>query len=139
MRLSLFWLCISILLISCRSPLKQEDLVHLNGYWEIDRVEFPDGAEKNYGSNTTLDYIKIEGFEGFRKKAYPKIDGTFQVTDDAELFKISQMESEFYMNYQNELSQWQELLKDVSRDRFSVVNEENITYYYKRYEPISLE
>ncbi len=139
MRYSASCLCFILILLSCKQQPSQEDLVHLNGYWEIERVEFADGTEKNYGSSTTLDYIQIQGMDGFRKKAYPNIDGTFRVTDDAEPFKVSLIDNSFYMNYQNELSQWQELLKDISQDNFTVVNEENITYYYKRYEPISID
>lgn len=127
-----------ICLLGCGPTVAEKDLPLLNGYWEIEEVVFPDGNTKKYGSSTTIDYIEVEGKKGFRKKVYPKLDGSFEVTDDAEFFTLKASEKGFVFDYDTGLSEWQEELVRLSENHFSAVNEEGITYRYKRFEPINI-
>ncbi len=127
-----------ICLLSCKQSISESDLTKLNGYWEISEVEFPDGTTKEYKANTTIDFIKIASFKGFRKKVQPTLEGTYFANDDAESFLILQKEDSFELHYKNNLSEWNELLTALSDNSFSVVNKEGITYRYKRYEPINI-
>ena len=47
-----------LLLVSCQSEIKKEDLSKLNGYWGIKEVELPNGEKKDYKINETIDYYK---------------------------------------------------------------------------------
>ena len=134
-----FWstFLILCLYVGCTPKVSQDSLLYLNGYWEIKEVEFPDGNTKEYKVNTNLDYIKIDGLVGFRKKVQPKFDGTYITTDDAEPFRILREDETFALYYKNELSAWTERITSLSEDRFSVINEDNITYSYARYVPIN--
>ncbi|NNL81966.1 MAG: hypothetical protein HKP28_01160, partial [Winogradskyella sp.] len=39
----------------------------INGYWEIEKVVFPNGETKEYKYNDLIDYISInESLKGFR-------------------------------------------------------------------------
>ena len=38
-----------------------DDLKNLNGYWEIEKVTFPNGETKDYSVSTTIDYIELKG------------------------------------------------------------------------------
>jgi hypothetical protein len=127
-----------LLLLSCHAPLSVADLPMLNGYWEIDEVDAPDGTAKTYGVNGTVDYIELEGLNGFRKKVQPKLDGGYLASDDASFFKIREKEGRFYMSYHTDYATWEEELLHLDMEGFTVVNAENITYYYKRFEPISI-
>lgn len=128
-----------LLCVGCSSGISKEDLPKLNGYWEIEQVVFPDGSTKDYTVNTTVDYIQWDATEGFRKKMRPKFDGTYETSDDAEAFTISEKDGYFSIDYKTELSEWTERLIVLEDDAFSVVNEDSLQYDYKRFEPISVE
>lgn len=131
-------LVIVLLLLGCHNRISSENLILLNGYWEIEKVILPNGETKEYELNTTIDYIEIKDLSGFRKKVYPKFDGTFDTSNDAELFSIVAQNDGFEIHYKTELSTWIEVLKTLSENSFSVTNAEQITYYYKRFEPVNV-
>lgn len=128
-------LCI-LFVTGCEQPVTEADLKHLNGYWEIEEVSGPDGSVKTYGLNTSIDYLELNGMQGFRKKVQPQADGTFLTSDDATYFQITKKGAQYFMIYGQEEAPWEEQLLSLDDSTFSVVNSENITYHYKRYEPI---
>ncbi|MFK5974772.1 MAG: hypothetical protein QM485_16030 [Flavobacteriaceae bacterium] len=138
MKASLLILCF-FFTIGCTNSISEKDLKNLNGYWEIHRVTFADGKTKEYTINPSVDYIQIDGLNGFRKKVYPKFDGTYDTSNDAEFFVIISDKSNFEFNYKSELSQWKETIITLSTNKFSVIDKENITYEYKRFEPINVQ
>lgn len=121
----------------CTQKVSEEDLAYLNGYWEISEVTFPNGETKEFTINPTIDYIELSGLEGFRKKVQPKFDGNYITSNDAEVFVINKNGGVFEFQYKNEMSQWKEQIKSISKDRFSVVNQDTLTYSYKRFQPIN--
>lgn len=123
----------------CTSKVSKEDIANLNGYWEIEKVTFANGDTKDYGVNQTVDYIKLDGFKGFRKKMQPKFDGSFSTSNDAEPFIIQNANGRFEFQYKNEMSEWKEEIKSISKDRFSVINQDALTYTYRRYQTMSLK
>jgi len=129
---------VSSFFLGCTSSISREELKNLNGYWEIGQVVFPDGNTKQYKMNTNIDYIQMENLQGYRKKVQPRLNGTYETSDDAEVFLISERDGSFYVNYKTELSEWSEKLVALDADSFSVINEEGLRYEYKRFEPISI-
>ncbi len=138
MRTAIFFLAF-FLLLSCGRKVTSEDLVYLDGYWEIEEVVFPSGDRKAYDMNATIDYIETSGMSGYRKKVQPLPDGSYITSDDAENFVISERNGLFYMVYSNEMSIWEEEIEALSPERFRVVNQDQIHYIYKRYQPLTLE
>lgn len=132
----LFLIC---MLAGCAKNVTKEELPKLNGYWEIEKVVFPDGNAKEYSVNPMVDYVQLQGDKGYRKKVQPKFDGTYDTSNDAEPFQIVEIEERFYMLYKNNMSTWREQLLAVEDDFFSVVNEAGLQYHYKRFEPISVD
>lgn len=128
-----------LLFFGCATQVSQEDLNNLNGYWEIEQVTFPGGETKDFTVNPSVDYIELNDLMGFRKKMQPKFDGSFTTSDDAEPFEIKTVQDGFEFHYENEMSKWVETIQSVSKDHFSVVNEDNITYTYKRFRPIDID
>lgn len=135
-RLVILWVLFTI---SCSEDITSEELNYLNGYWEIEEVELPNGIKKEYPMNTVVDYIEIEDSTGFRKKMVPRFDGNFETSDDAETFKILKEEDNYSLTYKNPLSERKETLVSLSKNRFSVKNPEGIIYRFKRFEPIKVE
>lgn len=128
-----------IVLSACSSKNKTVDLNELTGYWEIEKVVFPDGQEKVYGLNTSIEYFLLDGERGFRKKVQPQLDGQYLTSDDAQRFTIRQLENEeFILEYANEGLQWQEKLGELTADRLIVISDQEVTYVYKRYIPLDL-
>ncbi len=124
---------------SCNdSSVNKDDLHYLNGYWEISEVEFPDGSKKQYAVNTSIDFIKFEDGKGYRKKMQPRFDGTYDTSNDVEDFSISNLNETITLHYTSEFSEWEEKLVQLDSLTFSVVNQEGITYSYKRFEPIKI-
>ncbi|NDV16055.1 hypothetical protein GO009_08465 [Muricauda sp. TY007] len=127
----LFWSCND-------SSVNKDDLRYLNGYWEISEVEFPDGSKKQYAVNTSIDFIKFEDGKGYRKKMQPRFDGTYDTSNDMEDFEVSHTNETIILLYSTELSEWEEKLVQLDSVSFSVINQEGVTYKYKRFEPIKI-
>ena len=128
-----------ILCISCGQKVEKEDLEFLSGYWEICVVEFPSGDKKRYEINTTVDYIEVSGMEGYRKKVQPLPDGSFITSDDAENFSLSSRDDAYIMLYNNEMSEWEEEIEQLTETLLVLKNNEQIRYIYKRYHPVILD
>lgn len=126
-------------LIGCQNKVNQVDLPYLNGYWEIDKVSFPDGTNKEYTVNTSIDYIEINDLKGYRKKVQPRFNGTYDTSNDAEMFTIYEKDDVFTINYKTDLSEWHEKIVSLSENSFTVLSEDNLKYHYKRFEPINIE
>lgn len=127
-----------ILCVSCGQKVEKEDLDFLNGYWEISVVEFPSGDKKRYEINTTVDYIEVSGMKGYRKKVQPLPDGSFITSDDAENFSLSSRNDVFIMLYNNEMSEWEEEIEQLTETLLVLKNNEQIRYIYRRYHPVIL-
>jgi hypothetical protein len=136
-QLSIILVC--ILQYSCGDPITKEDLTFLDGYWEIKQVKFPNGDTKTYEMNGTIDYIEVTGTKGYRKKVQPIIDGSFQTSDDAEYFTIMERDGAFIMVYESTMAVWEEEIRSIKETELELVNEEQITYIYERFQPITLE
>lgn len=130
---------LAVLMTSCANKVKTEDLGHLNGYWEIEKVEFPDGNIKEYSINATVDYFEVAEMMGYRKKVQPLLDGSYQTSDDAEKFTIHEYNGEFLLRYKNNLSEWEEKIRLLTPNQCVFVNQDLITYHYRRFEQINLE
>ncbi len=133
---SLFPVLIILFLSACKKEIAREDIGLLDGYWEIERAEGPDGQSRSYRINTTVDYLQLEGLEGFRKKVQPQADGSFLTSDDATTFEIRQKDNRYFMVYLVDGMEWSEQLLKLDSMSFSVLNEEHITYHYKRYQSL---
>jgi hypothetical protein len=127
------------LLNACTTSVSKEELIKLNGYWEIIEVEFSNGQKKSYKVNPSIDYIELKEMKGYKKKVQPKFDGTYNISNDSEPFTIIEKDGVFMFTYKNILSEWEEKLISIDDNTFIISNEDNITYTYKRYEPIKIQ
>lgn len=135
---------IFFLVVCCKDKISEDSLNQLNGYWEIEKVIFPDGSTKEYSINTSIDYISVARKKGYRKKVQPKFDGTYDTSNDADPFIIFEQEGSFSIHYNTEnnsdpMTQRSEELVSLSEENFAVRNADGITYLYKRFEPINIK
>ncbi len=122
------------------SQQKIENLSQLNGYWEIEKVTFPSGESKGYKVNTVIDFIQVKNDStGTREKVMPRLDGTFISMNEYESFSIKKEDGQFFMVYNNEEGYRKEQLVKLTKDIFAVSNDQDKTYFYKRFEKFSLK
>lgn len=134
MKYSIYLLLLT--LVSCGSHPPEEMISHLNGYWEIEKVKFPDGSEKAFTLSTTIDYLEVQGDSGVRKKVSPQLDGTFLTFDQNELFTILVRNDSLILAYKTPFDRWEETVIQASPSELVVVNKDLKEYHYKPYQVI---
>ena len=126
--LVLFFLSI----LSCKSDVKPEDLQQLNGFWEIEKVQMPDGSTKEFKINESLDFIKYDNINGSRNKVIPQLDGSLLSNNLFEKFTITEKDNTFWLNYKTEHTSWTEELINLSNDKLVVKNSNDLMYFYTK-------
>ncbi|MDL2143039.1 hypothetical protein QQY79_10960 [Flavobacterium tructae] len=131
-------LVLSLLLISCKQEIKPADIAKLNGYWEIEKVVFDKGEDKDYGMNENFDYFNIKGTKGTRTKVMAQLDGTFLTTDTFEDVSVRFKGDQVFLDYKTDYAKWSEELISISEETFVVKNDQNKEYHYKKTGPVNL-
>ena len=133
------FLFVSLFFISCQQKIKPEDLVNINGYWEIEKVGFDKGEDKQYVMNESYDYFEIwKNNYGFRKKVMPQLDGTFIVNDTYENIKIRFKDDQVFMDYVTPYAKWTEELIAVTEDKLVFKNQDEKEYHYKKAQKLNI-
>jgi hypothetical protein len=125
--------------LSCKQKITDADISNLNGYWEIEKVELPDGDKKEYKVNETIDFFKIDGNKGFRKKVMPQLDGTYLTNDIQEDIVIAVKDGDATIQYKTTYASWKEEIIELTKDKLVVKNEQDLEYHYKRPVKFSLK
>jgi hypothetical protein len=125
-------LILSFLFVSCRQEIKPVDIVKINGYWEIEKVVFDKGEDKDYGMNESYDYFQIIENKGFRKKVMPQLDGTFLVNDTSEKVAVRFTDGKVLLDYSTSFTKWSEELIAISDSVMVLKNTQNMEYNYKK-------
>ncbi len=136
----LYLIFISILLLtSCKSDISKEDLSKINGYWEIEKVHFPNGEDKEYTINETNDYFEIKNDQGFRKKVIAQLNGKYLENGLAEKIKVEFKEDKVLLHYVTPYAKWTEEVIEISDEKLVLKNNDNLEYHYKKPIPFSLK
>jgi hypothetical protein len=128
-----------MLLVSCHSNVKKEDIKKLNGYWEINQVKFSTGKTKDYKVNETIDYFELKSNKGFRQKVMPQFDGKFQTNGIKENIKVVENDNSFFLEYNTKFGKWKEEIISIEDSILVLKNKENLEYTYKKFKPFSLK
>jgi hypothetical protein len=128
-----------MLLVSCHSNVKKEDIKKLNGYWEIKEVKFSTGKTKDYKINETIDYFELKSNKGFRQKVMPQFDGKFQTNGIKENIKVVENDNSFFLEYNTKFGKWKEEIISIEDSILVLKNKENLEYTYKKFKPFSLK
>ena len=128
-----------VLFISCQQQVSPEAISKINGYWEIQMVELPDGKEKEYKINETVDYFEWNENKGFRKKVKPQLDGTFITNNEAEEIQLSDSLGSYTIQYKTAYAQWKEEIVVITDSVLVLKNKQNLVYHYKRFTPFSIK
>ncbi|EZH73302.1 hypothetical protein ATO12_20080 [Aquimarina atlantica] len=123
---------------SCTTTDPKEHIQYLDGYWEIKKVVLSDGNEKEYKFNQDIDFFEIKDSIGIRKKVRPKLDGSFTVTDNQEVFSITIENDSVRLHYKNSLATWKETIISAKENEIVFKNETGNVYFYQRYQKLQL-
>jgi hypothetical protein len=132
-------LSVVLISISCSNTVSDEELKHLTGYWEIEEVILPDGTDKEYKINPTIDYFEIRGKTGFRKKVMPQFDGSYRVNDLSEKISVTEEEGTTYISYVTDYAKWKEEIVELNDKELVLKNNHGMEYRYKKPEPFSVK
>jgi hypothetical protein len=127
-----------LLFVSCEQEIKPADIAKLNGYWEIEKVIFEKGEEKEYKMNETFDFFQIKNNKGVRTKVMPQFDGTFLSTDTFENVSVRFAGEQVFLDYKTDYAKWSEEIILLSDDKLVVKNPQKIEYHYKKAGPVNL-
>jgi lipocalin-like protein len=125
--------------VGCKQKIDEKELAKINGYWEIEKAELPDGSSKEYKVNSTIDYFEIKGNAGFRKKVMPQLDGTYLINNLAEKIEITNNDGDVILNYSTSYAKWKERIVAISDEQLVIVNDQDIEYHYKKPKPFSVK
>ena len=131
-------LLISLLLFACQQKIQPNDIATINGYWEIEKVTFDKGTDKDYKMNESYDYFEIKDNKGIRKKVMPQLDGTFLVNDTFENVTVRFVDNKVFLDYETPYMKWSEELIALSDEELVLLNKEKTEYHYKKATPINL-
>ena len=137
-RFSLLVLLI-LLLMGCTNAVKESDIKMMQGYWEIEKVVFPNGKEKEYKVNEIIDFFDLKQKAISRKKVKPQFDGSYIMFGDAEAISVSVRDDTAFLEYKTPYAQWKEEIIELSQDKLVLRNEQNTEYHYKRPIPFSIK
>lgn len=137
MQKHLYLLLLLTVITACKSSIQEGEISRLEGYWEITKVVFQDGTTKPYTVNTTVDYIGIDGFNGYIKKMKPGLNGRYQTSNKAAQFKLIQKDGLWEIHFEGDQKSTLSLLELDSLE-YAVKDQGQVRYYYKRYEPINI-
>jgi hypothetical protein len=129
----------SFLLVSCKQQIQSTDIPKINGYWEIEKVVFDDGEDKEYTANQNYDYFQIgTNNQGIRKKVAPQLDGTFLVDDSFEKVSIRFQKDKAYLDYATPYMNYTEEIIALSAEELVVLNTQKKEYHYKKATAINI-
>lgn len=129
-------LLIAIFLGGCEEQKPKQQYPHLEGYWEITRVEINPDSVREYKFNETVDYIDLDGTKGTKTKVRPQLDGTYEVTGVTENIEAVMEDKELFIKYTTPYDTFRERVIHAEENDLKLENEEGIIYYYKRYKPL---
>ena len=128
-----------LMLMSCKQTVTSKDIEKINGYWEIEKVELPNGEDKDYKVNPTIDYFELKNNKGFRQKVMPQFDGTYLTNNLKETIQVTEESGDFYINYTTQYGKWKEEIIEIKDSVLVLKNKEDLEYHYKKSVPFSVK
>jgi len=120
--------------ISCTDQVTQQDVQHLNGYWDIEKVATVDEKMTKYRANSTIDYYFInDDNEGFRKKTTLDFSGTYKTNNIKDKIVIEHKNGSFIIKTTTSLDKWEDIIVSLSPEKLVLKSQEGVLFYYNRH------
>lgn len=119
-----------LLVLNCTGN-PAEFVPHIEGYWQIEKVEQNRELIKAYTINASIDYFHITGDgQGFRKKVSPTLTGTFEVSDHSIPFRYVIENDSLNLYYSESVNTYKETIEKASETELVITNARGFRYRY---------
>jgi hypothetical protein len=123
---------LSLFFFSCAEKVEVSQLNHLNGYWQIAKVETADGEEKEYKVNENYDYFEFKDKTGFHKKVRWQLNGKFLTDDLQENIKALEANEEVYLEFSSSFGKHKDKVVKISEKELVLEAENGNENYYTK-------
>lgn len=118
----------------CCTDNPEQYIGHIEGYWQIQRVEQNNKLLREYTSNTIIDYFKMNNDgSGFRKKVTPNLEGSFNVSGHSANFKYRIERDSLNIYYDEDPVNFKETIKRATANELIITNARGFRYIYLPY------
>ncbi len=125
---------IAVFLTSCEKD-SSEKIKLLEGYWNIETVQMPDGSEKAFPFSNHMDYFEVNENTGMKHRVSPRYDGSFVNYGSPVPFKWKEKDGVLLLKFADSSSAYQQTLKCVSENELVLLHENGTLYTYTSYTP----
>jgi len=134
----LIFILIFSLLFTCKDT-RIDNIVDLNGYWEIASVEKNNIKLKDYTVNTTIDYFEVKERSGFRKKVVPQFNGKYLGSQHESFFTLKTENDSLHIHYNSNETSFKETILKLTKEELIISNTEGFIYTYKPFEALNID
>lgn len=130
---------IVIILTSCTNKVTQDDIQHLNGYWDINKVAGTNKKITEYGVNSTIDFYFVdEQNEGYRKKTTPDFSGIYKTNNIKDKIVIENKDGIFIIKTVTSLDNWEDTIVTLTPKTLVLKNEKGVLFYYNKHKKFNI-
>ncbi len=121
-----------ILIVSCGSTIN-EQLIHIEGYWNIENATLPDGSEREFPFSNHMDHFEIEGTQGIKYRVSPTYDGGFVNYGSPVNFTCEEIDGELVLLFKDGNEAYQQTVVTAKKDELVLQHENGTIYTYTSY------
>jgi hypothetical protein len=129
---SFLLITVVVLLMGC-SP--SPDINQLEGYWQIQKVVFPDGEVKEYPLSLQMDYFDIQDSTGTKFRVNYKNTNTYVNNGSPVNFTWSHSDGELVLTFEEESRSYQQVVEELGSEALILEHEDGKEYYYTKHQP----
>lgn len=129
---SIKYLLLSFVAFSCSEKIEMSQLNHLDGYWQIAKVETAEGEEKEYKVNENYDYFEFKDNSGFHKKVRWQPNGKFLTDDLQEKVKAVKTDEGVFLEFSSDFGKHKDKVVKISEKELVLEAENGNDNYYTK-------
>lgn len=119
---------------SCSKKAPIENILPLNGYWQITKAETSEGKKIEYPVNVDYDYFELKGTSGFHKKVRWQPMDKFLVDAIQEKVSVNTENDATVLHFESKFGKRAETLKALSNSEMTISTPDQSIFYYKKVE-----
>lgn len=123
-----------VLLTSCGSNISDQ-LIHIEGYWNIENVTLPDGSEREFPFSNHMDHFEIEGKQGIKYRVSPTYDGGFVNYGSPVNFTCEELDGELQLLFKDGEQSYTQTVVEATETELVLQHENGTIYTYSSYNP----
>ncbi|WP_136668321.1 lipocalin family protein [Flavobacterium sp. H122] len=123
---------LGLFFFSCVEKVEVSELNHLNGYWQIAKVETAEGEEKEYKANENYDYFEFKNKTGFHKKVRWQPNGKFLTDDLQEQIQTVENKDGLYLEFSSSFGKHKDKVVKISDKELVLEAENGNENYYSK-------